>query len=50
MRSVMSMLSIAFALLFYFAPAVLLIGLGTRIRALCENTPVPLRIPTTPAR
>ena len=39
---------IAFALLFYFAALVLIIGLGLRIR-LYAKTPAPLRIPITPA-
>ena len=44
----MSLLTIAFTLLFYFAALVLIIGLGLRIR-LYARTPAPLRIPTTPA-
>lgn len=44
----MSLLTVAFTLLFYLATAVLLIGLGLRIR-LYAKTPAPLRIPTTPA-
>jgi len=44
----MSLLTIAFTLLFYFATLVLVIGLGLRIR-LYAKTPAPLRIPTTPA-
>ena len=44
----MSFLTIAFALLFYIATAVLIVGLGLRIR-LYAKTPAPLRIPTTPA-
>jgi nitrate reductase gamma subunit len=44
----MSLLTIAFTLLFYFATVVLIIGLALRIR-LYAKTPVPLRIPTTPA-
>ena len=44
----MSILTIAFTLLFYFAALVLVIGLGLRIR-LYAKTPAPLRIPTTPA-
>ncbi len=44
----MSLLTIAFTLLFYFATAILIIGLALRIR-LYAKTPVPLRIPTTPA-
>jgi nitrate reductase gamma subunit len=44
----MSLLTIAFTLLFYFAAAVLFIGLALRIR-LYARTPAPLRIPTMPA-
>jgi len=44
----MSLLTIAFTLLFYFAAALLIAGLALRIR-LYAKTPVPLRIPTTPA-
>ena len=44
----MSLLTIAFTLLFYFATAVLIIGLALRIR-LYATTPAPLRIPTMPA-
>ena len=44
----MSLLTIAFTLLFYFATATLLAGLAYRIR-LYAVTPAPLRIPTTPA-
>ena len=44
----MSLLTIAFTLLFYFAAAVLIVGLVARIR-LYAKTPVPLHIPTTPA-
>jgi nitrate reductase gamma subunit len=44
----MSLLTIAFILLFYFATAVLTIGLALRIR-LYAKTPAPLRIPTMPA-
>ncbi len=44
----MSLLTIAFTLLFYFASATLLAGLAFRIR-LYAVTPTPLRIPTTPA-
>jgi len=44
----MSLLTIAFTLLFYFAAAVLVVGLVMRIR-LYATTPTPLRIPTTPA-
>jgi len=44
----MSLLTIAFTLLFYFASATILIGLAYHIR-LYAVTPAPLRIPTTPA-
>jgi len=44
----MSFLSIAYALLFYFATAVLLGGLIVKIRQYVR-TPNPLKIPTTPA-
>ena len=44
----MSLLTIAFTLLFYLATAILLVGLVYRIR-LYAVTPTPLRIPTTPA-
>ncbi len=44
----MSLLTIAYTLLFYLAIATLLAGLVYRIR-LYAKTPVPLRIPTTPA-
>ncbi len=44
----MSLLTIIFALLFYFAAAVIVVGLVYRIR-LYASTPTPLRIPTTPA-
>ena len=44
----MSVLTIVFTLLFYFATATLLAGLVYRIR-LYAKTPAPLRIPTTPA-
>ncbi len=44
----MSLLTIAFTLLFYLATATLLAGLVYRIR-LYAKTPTPLRIPTTPA-
>ena len=44
----MSLLTIAFTLLFYAATAILLAGLIYRIR-LYATTPTPLRIPTTPA-
>jgi len=42
------LLTIAFTLLFYFATATIVAGLVYRIR-LYARTPVPLRIPTTPA-
>jgi nitrate reductase gamma subunit len=44
----MSLLTIAFSLLFYFATLVLVAGLVMRIRQYA-TTPTPLRIPTTPA-
>jgi nitrate reductase gamma subunit len=44
----MSLLTIAFTLLFYFATATIVAGLAYRIR-LYASTPTPLRIPTTPA-
>ena len=44
----MSLLTIAFTLLFYFATATIVAGLVYRIR-LYAVTPTPLRIPTTPA-
>jgi len=44
----MSLLTIAFTLLFYFATATIVVGLAYRIR-LYAITPTPLRIPTTPA-
>ncbi|MEM7563361.1 MAG: respiratory nitrate reductase subunit gamma [Pseudomonadota bacterium] len=44
----MSLLTLAFVLLFYFAIAVLGIGLAYKIRQFAA-TPAPLRIPTTPA-
>ena len=44
----MSLLTIAFTLLFYFATATIVAGLIYRIR-LYAVTPTPLRIPTTPA-
>lgn len=44
----MSLLTIAYTLLFYFAGGVLLAGLAFRIWQYAR-TPVPLRIPTTPA-
>lgn len=44
----MSLLTIVYALLFYFAAAVMILGLGIRI-AQYARTPAPLKIPTTPA-
>jgi nitrate reductase gamma subunit len=44
----MSVLTIAFILLFYFAAIILATGLFVKIR-LYATTPAPLRIPTTPA-
>jgi len=44
----MSALSIVYALLFYAATSVLVIGLGLKIRSY-TLTPAPLKIPTTPA-
>jgi len=44
----MSLLSIAFAVLFYAATAVLVFGLLSKIRSYLR-TPAPLKIPTTPA-
>ncbi|HRI16990.1 MAG TPA: respiratory nitrate reductase subunit gamma [Burkholderiaceae bacterium] len=44
----MSALSIAYALLFYAAAAVMLIGVGVKIAGYAR-TPAPLKIPTTPA-
>ncbi len=44
----MSLLTIAFTLLFYAATLILVAGLAYRIR-LYARTPAPLRIPTTPA-
>ena len=44
----MSALTIAYALLFYAAAAVLVVGLALRIR-LYLRAPAPLKIPTTPA-
>jgi len=41
-------MSILFAVLFYFATAVLVLGVGSRIRKYAK-TPAPLKIPTTPA-
>lgn len=44
----MSALTIAYALLFYAATAVLLLGVALKIRSYVR-TPAPLKIPTTPA-
>ncbi|MDH4060878.1 MAG: respiratory nitrate reductase subunit gamma [Aquincola sp.] len=44
----MSALTIAYALLFYAATAILVLGLGVKIRSYV-HTPAPLKIPTTPA-
>ena len=44
----MSLLTIAYTLLFYFATATIVVGLVYRIK-LYASTPTPLRIPTTPA-
>lgn len=44
----MSILTIFFALLFYVATAVLVVGVGLKVR-LYAKTPAPLKIPTTPA-
>lgn len=44
----MSFLSVAYAVLFYVAGAILVIGLALRIRKYAR-TPAPLKIPTTPA-
>lgn len=44
----MSLLTVVYALLFYFAAAVMVLGLGLRI-AQYARTPAPLKIPTTPA-
>jgi nitrate reductase gamma subunit len=44
----MSALTIAYALLFYAATAVLLLGVAAKIRSYLR-TPAPLKIPTTPA-
>jgi nitrate reductase gamma subunit len=44
----MSAVTVCYALLFYFATAVLLLGLGYRIQRYAR-TPQPLKIPTTPA-
>lgn len=44
----MSLLTVAYALLFYVATAVLLVGVGRKIYQFAK-TPAPLKIPTTPA-
>jgi nitrate reductase gamma subunit len=44
----MTILTVAYALLFYVATAVLVIGLAVKIRSYLR-TPAPLKIPTTPA-
>ncbi|MBI3155821.1 MAG: respiratory nitrate reductase subunit gamma [Burkholderiales bacterium] len=44
----MNALGIAYAVLFYAAMAILVVGLGVKIRAYAR-TPAPLKIPTTPA-
>ena len=44
----MSILTVAFTLLFYFASAIILLGTGYKIRQYAL-TPAPLPIPTTPA-
>jgi nitrate reductase gamma subunit len=44
----MSFLTIVYALLFYFATVVILVGLVLRIKKYAQ-TPAPLKIPTTPA-
>jgi nitrate reductase gamma subunit len=44
----MSILTIFFALLFYVATAVLVVGVGLKVRSYAR-TPAPLKIPTTPA-
>ena len=44
----MSLLSIAYAALFYIATAVLVVGVALKIRRYA-GTPAPLKIPTTPA-
>jgi len=44
----MSFLTIVYALLFYFATVVLLVGLVLKIKQYAQ-TPAPLKIPTTPA-
>jgi nitrate reductase gamma subunit len=44
----MTLLSLAYALLFYTATAVLVVGVALKIRSYA-GTPAPLKIPTTPA-
>ena len=44
----MSLLTLAFTLLFYAATATILLGLAVKLRQYA-STPAPLRIPTTPA-
>lgn len=44
----MNFLTIAYAALFYIATAVLVVGVGLKIRSYA-GTPAPLKIPTTPA-
>ena len=44
----MSALSVAYALLFYAATAVLVVGVALKVRQYAR-TPAPLLIPTTPA-
>jgi nitrate reductase gamma subunit len=44
----MSLLTVLYSALFYFATVVFVIGLGLKIRSY-SNTPAPLKIPTTPA-
>lgn len=44
----MDIVTVAYALLFYFAAAVLIVGTGLKIRQYA-TTPVPLKIPTMPA-
>lgn len=44
----MSILTIFFALLFYVATAVMVVGVGLKVRSYAR-TPAPLKIPTTPA-
>lgn len=44
----MSIITVVYALLFYFASAVLVVGVAYRIQQYAR-TPQPLKIPTTPA-